>query len=376
MKRSFVLFVLLCVFASVAVAETVVSKAFDQVVTKSRWTPDALAGARALPLPRVEIDRQLRRELEKPSAVKAGAPGDNFEELFASPPAEPTLSDREAARYRQKLFDFTPEELQVLRGATEPAPQVEKNFGSGGLDYTSSRLIPSEAIEAFPYRAVGRLFFSDGTDDFVCTAAVIARRLVLTAGHCVHDGPGAGFFQDFLFVPAYMNGDAPFGSWSAAEAFVTSDWAASAEIPHAHDFALLEMEDQNGSTIADVVGNLTFRADQLADNHLTLLGYAGNLDDGEEIHQVTTGDFFDFRDGTVGYGSDMGGGSSGGPWIQNFNRKAVGQSGGRNRARLAVVGVTSYGFTDDAIRAQGASILDRDFRLLYRDACLNQDGNC
>ena len=117
-------------------------------------------------------------------------------------------------------------------------------------------------------------------------------------------------------------------------------------------------------------------ADLLADNHLTLLGYPGNLDEGEEIHQVTSGDWFDFGDGTVAYGSDMGGGSSGGPWIQNFNRKARGQGGGRNRARLAVTGVASFGFVDDAIRAQGASKLDRNFKVLRQDACRNQAGNC
>ena len=193
---------------------------------------------------------------------------------------------------------------------------------------------------------------------------------------CVHDGPGAGFFEDFLYVPAYFNGDAPFGTWAATEAFVTASWADSAEVPHANDFALLEMEDQNGMTIADVTGKIAFRADSLADNHLTLLGYPTNLDGGEEMHQVTTGDFVDLEDGTVAYGSDMGGGSSGGPWIQNFNRKAEGQGGGRNRARLAVVGVASYGFTNPGIRAQGASILTRDFRVLRRDACSANQGNC
>jgi V8-like Glu-specific endopeptidase len=357
--------------ASAAFAETVVSKSFDRAVTKARWTPEALAGARPLPLPRVEVSLDRPRQVP----VKAAAPADDFVEVFPSLPQAPTLSDAEAARFRQRLFDFTAEELRRLRDDEDVEP-AEKNYGSSGLDYTSSRLIPSSAVEEFPYRAVGRLFFSDGTDNFVCTAAVIARRLVVTAGHCVHDGPGNGFFEDFLFIPAYFNGDAPFGTWSVTEAFVTADWAGDADVPHPDDFALLQMEDQNGMRIADVAGKLAFVPDQLADNHLTLLGYAGNLDGGEEIHQVNSGDFFDFLDGTVAYGSDMEGGSSGGPWIQNFNRKAAGQGGGRNRARLAIVGVTSFGFVHEGIRAQGASIFSRNFRVLRQDACFAQNGNC
>jgi len=376
MKKLFVFLLVLTLASSVA-AQTTAVKQLDTSRAKARWTAEAFAGARPMPLPRVDFDPS--RIVTEPKVAVAEEP---FEDLYASVAAEPELRGAERYRFRTRVYDFSPAELAALLGTGEkPAPEEEpgslaKNYGTGGLDYTSSRLIPSSASESFPYSAVGKLFFSIGGDDFVCSASVIARRLVVTAGHCVHGGPVDGFFEDFTFIPAFNRGDAPFGTWTATVAFVTARWAASGEVPHPQDYAFLEIEDQDGLAISQVTGKLAFRADMLADNHLHLLGYPVNLDSGQEMHQITTGDYFDFGDGTVVYGSDMGGGSSGGPWVQNFNVKATGQTGGRNRPRLAVVGVTSYGFVDDVIRAQGASEFSRELRVLYGRACGRQAGNC
>lgn len=69
-------------------------------------------------------------------------------------------------------------------------------------------------------------------------------------------------------------------------------------------------------------------------------------------------------------------GSNGGPWIQNFNRKSRGQRGGRNMARAAVVGVTSFTTELKGPRILGASMLDGYFRRLLEWACAEQSGNC
>jgi V8-like Glu-specific endopeptidase len=372
--KKLLVFVLVLALASSAAAQTSVVKQLDPLRAKARWTPEAFAGARPLPLPRIDFDAS--RILAEPKAAEAQEP---FVDHFPSVAAEPTLRGAERYRFRTRIYDLSPAELRALLEKPEPEALPEplsKNYGTGGLDYTSSRLIPSEAGEAFPYAPVGKLFFSIGENSFVCSGAVIAPRLVLTAGHCVHGGPGQGFFDDFTFIPAFNRGDAPFGTWTATAAFVTPGWAASGGVPHPQDYAFLEIADQDGTSIGDVTGRLAFLPDRLADNHLHLLGYPGNLDGGQEMHQITTGDFFAFNDGTVVYGSDMTGGSSGGPWVQNFNRKASGQGGGQNRARAAVVAVTSYGFTNAAIRAQGGSEFQREFRVLRQDACFNQPGNC
>jgi hypothetical protein len=87
-----------------------------------------------------------------------------------------------------------------------------RDVGQAGAWFSSSRLIPSDARMHYPYRTVGSLFFVvPGLGEGHCSAAVIRPRLVLTAGHCVHQGSGGadGFFQSFVFLPAYHEGNAP-----------------------------------------------------------------------------------------------------------------------------------------------------------------------
>ena len=48
--------------------------------------------------------------------------------------------------------------------------------------------------------------------------------MVTTAGHCVNEGP-ATFVTNFAFVPAYNNGVAPYGTWTAQALLTTTQWA-------------------------------------------------------------------------------------------------------------------------------------------------------
>jgi V8-like Glu-specific endopeptidase len=250
--------------------------------------------------------------------------------------------------------------------------------GTEGAHFTSSRLVPLKADQEYPYRTVGKLFFTQPEGDKVCSASVIKRRLILTAGHCVHRGSGgiAGFFTNFFFIPAFRDGKAPYDSWKGAVVWTTLDWMTSGgeTFPNAADYALIELQDEQGQRIGDVVGFLGYQTGKLIPNHAHLLGYPTNLDGGMKMHQVTAGSFREVSPNAQEYGSDMGGGSSGGPWVQDFGQVADGQTGKRIANR--VIGVTSYGRTNPKRKVQGSSILDERFINLLNEACASRPDNC
>ena len=73
----------------------------------------------------------------------------------------------------------------------------------------------------------------------------------------------------------------------------------------------------------------------------------------------------------------MAGGSSGGPWVQNFGDPvSAAPTGVRNLTRNAVVGVTSYGFTDPNVKILGASGFNAEFTSMLNTACSNAAGKC
>lgn len=371
LRRAFVLSIaaFLTTLSNPAVAGDVVTKKLNDGVSTSStattyWTPERFRNAKARPLP-------------KHTSTSTGTAATPTTETSVSASGQPPTVN--ATPNTQKLFT-SPKPVDSTNNDKVQANKV----GTAGAYFTSSRLIPLSADTAYPYRTVGKLFFTEpGVGDFVCSASVIRPRVVLTAGHCVHSGSGgsSGFFTNFVFIPAYRNGSAPYYSWSPSLVSTTTAWVTSnGNFPNAADYAMFEMPDKsiNGSArkIGDITGYLGYRTQGLLPNHATLLGYPGNLDNGEIIHQVTAESFRSRSPNAVEYGSDMGGGSSGGPWIQNFGALAAGQGGGSNSGLNQVVGVTSYGPVSTAPLYAGSSILDSRFINLLDTICTNRAGNC
>lgn len=199
----------------------------------------------------------------------------------------------------------------------------------------------------------------------------------------MHSGKNGdnGYFTNFLFVLAFRDGLAPLQRWGWEAVIAHPTWTSGGgAVPNAADYALIELEDRpfGGAQrrIGMVTGSLGVKTRSLHPNHAHLLGYPGNLDRGLKMHQVTAGSFGVGGNNTVIYGSDMGTGSSGGPWVQNFQSLAIGQTGGANPGSNLVVGVTSYGAVSMGPRYLGSSILDSRFTALLNVMCANRPGNC
>lgn len=334
------------------------------------WTPERFKAAKPLPMP----------------AAKAGEV--KQEASPAQPAAKPESSDAQAPSIKgepkeQKLYDA--EQKSLLNGEVEPQAQ-----GSYKAPYTSTRVFPMftgssagfSADRAYPYRTIGKLFFSIDDVAYVCSAAVIQRRVVATAGHCVHSGNSAGFYDNFVFVPSFRDGAAPFKSWNWRYVITTGAWASGGGgVPNAADYAMIEFADQAMTTggpltkLGNVTGWLGWQTVSLNGNHTSKLGYPCNLDSCQKMQNVTSNSYRPTSPNNVEYGSDARGGSSGGPWVQNFAVMATGGGSGSNIGQNRVVGITSYGYISADPKVQGASIPDSRWVQIWNQICA-RSGNC
>ncbi|WP_045730166.1 trypsin-like serine peptidase [Pseudarthrobacter chlorophenolicus] len=177
----------------------------------------------------------------------------------------------------------------------------------------------AKAAKAGSVSHIGKVFFSMGGANYVCSGNAVTSRnrsTVSTAGHCVFGGPGQEA-TNFVFVPAYENGAAPYGKWTARDLYTTSEWTASGDISYDTAFAVMNRLD--GDLLTDVVGGsgVAFNQDRGLD--YTSYGYPADKQyNGETLKScagTATDDTINPDFTTQGIPCDMTSGSSGGPWF-------------------------------------------------------------
>jgi hypothetical protein len=98
---------------------------------------------------------------------------------------------------------------EILLGGEQP--QTSPPFGPPGFPVDYGNYAPFNRFTwnqgntlVYPVSVVGKLFFTQRGQNFVCSASVIHRDTLATAGHCVHDGSNsaAGWSTNVLFCPS------------------------------------------------------------------------------------------------------------------------------------------------------------------------------
>ena len=195
---------------------------------------------------------------------------------------------------------------QTFEGTTDAGDRLERATEAGG--------VPTE----------GRIFFtgSDGYD-YSCSGTAVAsanESTVWTAGHCVHDGAGTQYHSNWIFIPGYDNGDAPYGVWTAEWLSTTNAWANYSSFKYDVGAAVVGTND--GQTLGDTVGMEGIAFNQNARQNWTSLGYpAAGRFDGETLFACNSDligrhnpDYFKGKR-TLYIDCNMTGGSSGGGWF-------------------------------------------------------------
>lgn len=229
---------------------------------------------------------------------------------------------------------WTPERMSQalpVQRDSRPLPAAKPQKGGGG----TSAGVSSEVPQPYP-SAFGKVFFTSNSGvNYVCSGAAVLsanESVVWTAGHCVNEGPGA-FYKNFLFVPAYRDGSAPYGKFAGSTLLTTSGWQASGEWGVDAGAAVVGVNG-SGQTLSDAVDEAPLAFGAPRSQSYKIYGYpAAKKFNGQRLRVCETSWLMD--DGsaapsTIGASCDMTGGSSGGPWVTSTG---------------AVASVTSYGYS-------------------------------
>lgn len=226
------------------------------------------------------------------------------------------------------------------RARMQAAIPLDAIIGSRTARATAPRTQQTGAGGVVVPRTVGKLFFSDSSADYVCTAAAIvsrSRNQILTAGHCVHTGPhpeGGGllgllpgpphYFSHWMYVPRYNNGKAPLGKWVATHAYVTAGWRNDENF--SQDQGVLTLAKHNGRKLVAVTGGNRIRVGASpVQRGVRVWGYpAESPYNGQRAWRCDGST----RSTSVDWPHDseiscaMNGGASGGPWLLRAGRTA------------------------------------------------------
>ncbi|MCC7279328.1 MAG: trypsin-like serine protease [Chromatiaceae bacterium] len=335
----------------------------------------SIGDAQAMPLPTVDespIDL-MGEALRQPDSAPMGKP-------VYSPGAPGTgLPSPMQVPLEQ---DAVTSELFLEEGAgVEP-----QEFGTGGVPYTTSRVdtVGNNVSKTYPYSAAGKLYFKDGAGNFVCSASLIKRGVIVTAAHCVSLFGANRFYTNFQFVPAKYKTLAPFGVWTAESIsiktsyFNGTDPCAVRGIVCANDVAVIRLAPQSGAFPGTRTGWFGYGAGGygFTPNNLALinqLGYPVSHDSGNIMQRTDSqGVVSPSNSNNTVWGSRQTGGSSGGPELVNLGFQGVLATPlGSEAVPNIVVGATSWGYTSPAVKLQGASpFTANNIVSLVNSACL------
>jgi hypothetical protein len=169
-----------------------------------------------------------------------------------------------------------------------------------------------------PTSTNGKVFFSDGGSNFVCSGTAVLsgnRSTVWTAGHCVHDG-ASGFHTNWAFVPAYADGSRPYGTWTARTLLTTNGWTGG---DFSYDLGAAVVSPVGGQSLTDVVGGRSVAFNYARNQNYSSHGYpAAPPFNGQRLWRCDSPLVYNDNSAnppTMGIDCDMTGGSSGGGWI-------------------------------------------------------------
>jgi hypothetical protein len=289
----------------------------EALATMAYWTPERMAEAQPMPIPAMEVD------LDDPALTVADdpeplrytlgwMPGDG-------PQPDPMVSYELSGETAAAMLTPSPQH------GTMPTDPLNGPYG------LFQRWTWFGAYVKRPISTLGRLYFSMNGGNWVCSATVAGRNVLITAGHCVADGSG-NWGSNWMFCPSFNAGgiNPSRGCWAWSSATTSGQWFNSGDPDY--DYACI-VTPPTGTVVADDVGDVTGwlgRAWNGAYGQPIMdFGYpAGAPFPGYHIIVAAAAGWYQFHftaGDQISYfiGNDMTGGSSGGPWILGLGHRSA-----------------------------------------------------
>ena len=261
--------------------------------------------------------------------------------------------------------------------SSAPSESNPHAAGSGPAGYwTRSRLLGATPWHGPGYRSgqsktahparqnlrVGALFEHDANGNHFCTASPVTspgKDLLITAAHCINGGKGGGYRQDIVFIPGYQDGQEPYGVWTPAQLLVAPQWMNSSDPDYDVGFIVLKPSD--GKNIEEVLGANQLGIDPRYENLVRVTGYPASAD-----APITCTDWTSEQSPTQLRFECSGfpGGTSGSPWVTNFNLRT------RTGTIVGVIGGYEEGGSTEAISY--SSYLGQEVQQLYQQAIADE----
>jgi hypothetical protein len=269
---------------------------------------------------------------------------------------------------------------------TEPISAIPEDEKYNGAPFNGQGVVP---------RTVGRLLYTEPHDDdwrdSSCTATILQsanEATIVTAAHCLKPDPtiynDTAWHVNVLFIPGF-HPDEPQLNFTLNRAFLLSGWTDGPEneddrFRNDRAFAVLNLETPTKKAARANLGpgqRIQFEKNATAFAMTCNLGYPRYVSDTrDELRYGTpafTGrqlaacfgreiDWWRFPSNMAGYACLMGGGSSGGPHLADFDlAKGVGTVVGVNS-------ITDQDGADGTLLELASSVNDEPAKLLFESA--------
>ncbi len=274
----------------------------------------------ATPISAAHVDAQGVRQYWTPARMKAAEPLDGAP--ASQQPTGGAGGESGPAVAIDPVTPGSPQTPQLERGVVS----ADASPSASASSYTRTEVSDPAAASV---RAHGKVFLTikGGSEagDYVCSGTAVNSNngsVVMSAGHCVYDTDGGGYATNWLFVPGYKNGQAPYGQWPAVKLSSPSKWRQSGD--SSYDLGAVQVaENGSGQTLNDVVGGTGIAFNQPRQQNYSDFGYPAVQPplefNGQREFRCDSplggSDNVGSGPETMWIGCDMTAGSSGGGWV-------------------------------------------------------------